>query len=345
MWQAGGVIRPLLAVDAPSLYFRAFHGIPTAAAAAADGTPVNAVRGFVDMLATLIRTRLPGRVVCALDADWRPAWRVDLVPSYKAHRVAPGGGEEVPGALVPQVPVILDVLDAVGIPALGVPGYEADDVLGTLAATQPGPVEVVSGDRDLFQLVDDGAGVRLLYCGRGMAKLEVADGAAVRTRFGVQAGQYADFAVLRGDPSDGLPGVAGVGERTAARLVTRHGSLAALLAALDDPDAGFAPGLRAKLAAARDYLAVATRVVEVARDVPLPPLDPDLPAAPADPDRLLALAEDRNLAGPCRRLVDALVAAGTAATSSATGPAARSPATELPRRPDPPVGRPSVVER
>lgn len=309
--------RPLLAVDAPSLYFRAFHGIPTAAATTADGTPVNAVRGFLDMLSTLIRTRAPGRLVCAMDADWRPAWRVALLPSYKTHRLSPRGGEEVPDLLVGQIPVILDLLAAVGIPSVGVAGYEADDVLGTLAATGPGPVEVVSGDRDLFQLVDDAAPVRLLYCGRGVANLEVFDEPAVQARYGVPAGAYVDFAALRGDPSDGLPGVAGVGEKTAARLVTRYGDLATIVSALDDPAAGFAPGLRGKLVAARDYLAVAPTVVRVVRDVPLPELDPVLPATPADPARLLALAGTWNLAGPCRRLVDTLAGAAEPSRSQA----------------------------
>lgn len=298
--------RPLLLVDAPSLYFRAYFGIPESAAKAPDGTPVNAVRGFVDMLANLVRTRRPDRLVCALDEDWRPAWRVELLPSYKRHRLAPGGGETVPDGLVPQIPIILEVLAALGIPAIGAPGYEADDVLGTLAAREPGPIEVASGDRDLFQLIDDEAEVRLLYCGRGVAKLEVCDDAAVRQRYGVPAAAYADFAALRGDPSDGLPGVPGVGEKTAARLIARYGGLAGVLAAMADPAAGFAPGLRAKLAAAADYLAVAPTVVRVARDVPLPKLDTALPAAPADPDRLLELAEQWNLAGSCRRLVDAM---------------------------------------
>ncbi|MBO4210093.1 5'-3' exonuclease [Micromonospora echinofusca] len=297
---------PLLLIDAPSLYFRAYFGIPESAARAADGSPVNAARGFLDMLASLIRTRQPDRMVCALDHDWRPDWRVALLPSYKAHRLAPEGGEVVPDTLTPQIPVILDVLAAIGIPALGAAGYEADDVLGTLATTQPGPVEVVSGDRDLFQLVDDTRPVRLLYVGRGVANLDDCDDAAVQARYGVPADRYADFAALRGDPSDGLPGVAGVGEKTAARLVTRYGGVAEIVAALDDPDAGFAPGLRTKLTAARDYLAVAPQVVRVARDVPLPELDTALPKAPTDPDRLLALAEQWNLASPCRRLVDAL---------------------------------------
>jgi len=300
--------RPLLLVDAPSLYFRAYFGIPESAARAPDGTPVNAVRGFLDMLATLIRARHPDRLICALDADWRPAWRVALLPSYKAHRLAPGRGdaEVVPDGLVPQIAVILDLLSALGIPAVGAAGYEADDVLGTLATREPGPVEVASGDRDLFQLVDDGKPVRLLYCGRGVAKLEVFDDAAVRQRYGVPAAGYADFAALRGDPSDGLPGVAGIGEKTAARLVDRYGDLAGILAATGDAKAGFAPGLRAKLAAAGDYLAKAPPVVRVARDIALPELPGMLPDTPADPDRLLDLAAKWNLAGPTKRLVDAI---------------------------------------
>ncbi len=302
--------RPLLLIDAPSLYFRAYFGIPESAAKAPDGTAVNAVRGFLDMLATLVRTRRPDRVICALDADWRPAWRVALLPSYKAHRLAPGGGTEevVPDGLVPQIPVLLDMLAALGIPALGAAGYEADDVLGTLATRHPGPIEVASGDRDLFQLVDDAKPVRLLYCGRGVAKLEVFDDAAVRAKYGVPAGGYADFAALRGDPSDGLPGVAGIGEKTAARLVDRYGSLDGILAATTDPQAGFAPGLRAKLVAAADYLAVAPTVVRVARDIVLPELTGALPPEPVDADRLLDLAAKWNLAGPTRRLVDAVCA-------------------------------------
>jgi 5'-3' exonuclease len=300
----------ILLVDAPSLYFRAYFGIPEKAAMTDDGRPVNAVRGFLDMLATLIRTRRPDRVVCALDYDWRPAWRVALIDTYKTHRLTPAGGEEVPDNLTPQVPVILDILAALGIVATGADGYEADDVLGTLATTEPGPVEVVTGDRDLFQLVDDAKPVRLLYVGRGVAKLEVCDDAWVQAKYGVPAAGYADFAALRGDPSDGLPGVPGVGEKTAAALITRHGNLAAMAAALDDPAAPFAAGVRAKLVAARDYLAVAPKVVEVARDVPLAGIDARLPAGGAlDADALLALAEAHNVAGPVRRLVDAVAAA------------------------------------
>jgi 5'-3' exonuclease len=167
---------------------------------------------------------------------------------------------------------------------------------------------VVTGDRDLFQLVDDSRGTRLLYCGRGVAKLEDADDALVLAKYGVPARWYADFAAMRGDPSDGLPGVAGVGDKTAARLVSRYGGISSILAALDDPDSGFAPGVRAKLEAARDYLAAALPVCQVALDVKLPDFDPAMPRSPRDPDALLALAERWNLAGSARRLVDALAA-------------------------------------
>ncbi|WP_308121055.1 5'-3' exonuclease [Paractinoplanes bogorensis] len=298
--------QPLLAVDSASLYFRAFHGVPEKAAMTSAGEPVNAVKGFLDMIAQLVRTRRPDRVVCALDNSWRPAWRVELVPSYKKHRVAHGDVEVVPPALEKQVPVLLEVLAAVGIPAFGVDGYEADDVLGTLAATQPGPVEVVSGDRDLFQLVDDERGTRLLYCGRGVSKLEDADNALVEAKYGVPAKWYADFAAMRGDASDGLPGVPGVGDKTAARLIMRYGGVDEILAALDDPDAGFAPGVRTKLSDARDYLTRALPVCKVALDVKLPEFDATMPRSPKDPEALYALADRWNLASSAKRLVDAL---------------------------------------
>ena len=298
--------RPLLIVDAASIYFRAYFGIPESAAKAPDGSPVNAVRGFMDMVATLVRTRRPDRLVCAMDADWRPAWRVALLPEYKSQRLTGAGGELVPDGLVPQVPIIEEVLEALGICAVGVPGYEADDVIGALAAREPGPVEVATGDRDLFQVIDDARGVRVLYCGRGVAKLEVMDDASVQAKYAVPAAGYADFAALRGDPSDGLPGVAGVGEKTAARLIARHGDLDGLLTALDDPSSGFAPGLKAKLVAGREYLVKARQVVRVAVDAPVPPVDCTMPREPVDAERLFALAEKWGLASPAKRMVDAL---------------------------------------
>jgi len=198
-------------LDTASLYFRAYYGVPDTLTAP-DGTPVNAVRGLLDMIARLVRARHPGQLVACLDADWRPAFRVAAIPSYKAHRAQPDGGEDVPAALAAQVPVIEDVLGAIGIAMAGAPGYEADDVIGTLAARASGPVEIVTGDRDLFQLVDDEKPVRVLYTMRGLTNLDVVNEAAVTARYHIPGRAYADFAVLRGDPSDGLPGVPGVGE-------------------------------------------------------------------------------------------------------------------------------------
>jgi 5'-3' exonuclease len=298
-------VRPLLLTDTASLYFRAFYGVPSTVRAP-DGTPVNAVHGLLDMLARLVADRRPGRLVCCLDTDWRPAFRVEVLPSYKAHRVAgPDGAEDVPADLAPQVPVLLDMLAALGVATCGVAGFEADDVIATLAAADPGPVDVVTGDRDLFAVVDDAREVRVLYVARGVARREVVDAAEVVRRYGVHPAQYADLAILRGDPSDGLPGVAGIGEKTAAGLLATFGSLpAALSAAIDDASA-VARG--PALVAARDYLQAALSVVPVRTDVPLPAgLDPTLPSAPDDPQRVLALAERWGLAGPTSRLVSAL---------------------------------------
>ena len=303
----------LMLLDSASLYFRAFHALPESLTAP-DGSPVNAVRGFCDMVARLVSTRRPSRLVACLDADWRPAFRVAAVPSYKAHRVGPDGGEAIPEGLVGQVPVIEQVLDAVGIARLGVAGFEADDVIATLAAREPGPVEVVSGDRDLFGVVRDGQGdrgpVRVLYTGRGLARMEVCGPAEVAARYGIPGRAYPDFAVLRGDPSDGLPGVAGVGDKTAAALVSRFGSLSGLLEALDRGQVeGFPAGARRRLGDAREYLDAAWQVVRAREDVPVPdPADmtDGLPAAPADPAALVELSTRWGLDSVLSRLLAAL---------------------------------------
>ncbi|MBD3148094.1 5'-3' exonuclease [Microbispora bryophytorum] len=293
-------------LDTPSLYFRAFYGIPESVTSP-DGMPVNAVRGLLDMIATLVRQHSPAQIVACMDADWRPAFRVAAIPSYKAHRVASGDEEEVPDTLAPQVPVIEEVLDALGIARVGVAGYEADDVIGTYATAATGAVDIVTGDRDLFQLVDDEKPCRALYTVRGIRNLQIVDEAFVREKYGIPGRAYADFATLRGDPSDGLPGVAGIGDKTAAALITRFGSLSALVAALDDGGAdGFPAGARNKLAAARDYLEVAPAVVRVARDAPVPDADITLPAAPRDPERLIALSEKHGLDSPLNRLLATL---------------------------------------
>ncbi|GII78075.1 5'-3' exonuclease [Sphaerisporangium rufum] len=297
----------LMLLDTPSLYFRAYHGVPESMKAP-DGMPVNAVRGLVDMIATLVRGYSPAELVACMDADWRPAFRVAAIPSYKAHRVATGDTEEVPDTLAPQVPVIERVLDAVGIARVGVPGYEADDVIGSYTAGASGAVDIVTGDRDLFQLVNDDQPCRVLYTIKGIRNLQVFDEAAVTERYGIPGRAYADFATLRGDPSDGLPGVPGVGDKTAAALITRFGSIEAMLAALDGGTVdGFPAGSRLKIEKARDYLAVAPAVVKVAADAPLPAeVSITRPVAARDPEALVALADRYGLDGPLNRLLAAL---------------------------------------
>ena len=273
-------------LDAASLYFRAFYGVPESMTAP-DGTPVNAVRGLLDFIARLVTVRKPERLIACLDEDWRPAFRVAAVPSYKAHRLlnAARNIEDIPRALVAQVPVILEVLDALGLAYVGAPGFEADDVIGTLAARDPGPVDVVTGDRDLFQVVDE---------------------SVVAAKYGIPGRAYAAFATLRGDPSDGLPGVAGVGDKTAATLVSRFGDIDRLLTAVDDLTSDLAPTLRRKLADARDYLAVAPLVVAVRTDVPLPEIAGKLPSEPRDPEALIELDERWNLDSSLNRVLNAM---------------------------------------
>jgi 5'-3' exonuclease len=293
----------LTLLDAPSLWYRAFHGIPSSVTAP-DGTPVGACRGFLDMTARLVRDTRPARLVACLDLDWRPAFRVAAVPSYKLHRTREGGAEDEPATLAPQVEVLLEVLDALGVATAGAQGYEADDVIGTLATREGGAVDVVTGDRDLLQLVDDAGPVRVLYT---VEKLKAYDETAVTAKHGIPGRTYAELAVLRGDPSDGLPGVKGVGEKTAAALISRFGSVDGVLAALDAGEQdGFPAGARAKLLAARDYLAVAPAVSRVVRDLPLPQLDDALPRTPRDPERLVALADRWGLDSPLERFLAAL---------------------------------------
>ncbi|MCM6775464.1 5'-3' exonuclease [Nocardia sp. CDC159] len=311
---------PLLLLDGASLWFRAFHAIPEKITAP-DGRPVNALRGFTDMVAALITRHAPSRLVVCLDLDWRPRFRVELVPSYKAHRLdeaagAEPGAEVVPDTLTPQVDMILEVLEAAGIATAGSEGLEADDVIGTLATRErTDEVIVVSGDRDLLQLVRDEPAppVRVFYVGRGLAKAELYGPAEVAAKYGVpqrNAGPaYADMATLRGDASDGLPGVPGIGDKSAATLISRFGSLDALIAAVHDPDSDLARGVRAKLAAADDYLKAAAPVVQVVRDAPIVFSGPDpLPTTPAHPDRLHTLATTYNAESPVKRLVTAMSA-------------------------------------
>jgi len=261
----------LLLLDSASLYFRAFFGVPDSLKAP-DGTVVNAVRGMLDFVATLAVQYRPDAIVAAWDDDWRPAWRVALIPSYKAHRVAEvtSAGlseEEVPDLLSPQVPVIAEALTMLGIPVVGAEGAEADDIIGSLARLWEGPVDIVTGDRDLFQLIDDNHPTRVLYTARGVGNHDVVDAAWIRGKYAVEPSQYLDFAVMRGDASDGLPGVPGIGEKTAATLLATYGDLDGIEAAATDPASDLRPRIRQSLLDSRDYIKAARTVVAVREDV------------------------------------------------------------------------------
>lgn len=306
---------PYLIVDTATLYFRAYFGVPKKLVDA-SGRPVNALHGLLDMLARLIDQYSPARVICCWDVDWRPAWRVDLVPSYKAHRLAPRTVETTAGQpvqleavedeLAQQVPWIKECLDAVGLPVAGASGYEADDVAGTLArrlAASGEQVIVVTGDRDLFQVV--GSQIKVAYVARGVARHELVDDAWLVAAYGIIGAQYADFATLRGDPSDGLPGVAGIGAKTAAALLNRYGDLDAVLEAASDPASQMALRQRQQLTDAAAYLRRA-RLVVAAADVGVPSIDISLPPGRADLVRSAELAAGHNVRGPMSRLLKAL---------------------------------------
>lgn len=258
--------------------------------------PVNAAYGFLNMLARLVSDRHPDYLVCASDANWRPEWRVDLVDSYKSHRV----GLEQP-ALDVQVPVIAGVLRAAGIPVAGSRDYEAEDVIGALIPRCPGPVEIVSGDRDLFQLVRDPC-VCVLYPKRGVSELTRVDEDYIRSKYGIPGRAYGDFALLRGDASDGLPGVAGIGAKTAAALISRYGSLTAVIAAALTGDGTGALG---KVRKGLDYLDRAARVVLISDEAPTGEVDMRCPSGRATPE-LMALADRYGLTSPVKRLQAAL---------------------------------------
>jgi 5'-3' exonuclease len=291
----------LMLFDTASLYYRAFYGMPETVTAP-DGTPVNAIRGLLDAMARLVKDYRPQRLVACLDADWRPAFRTDAIPEYKRHRAEPDGSEQTPPGLALQIPLITQVLIAAGIAIAEHDGYEADDVIATLAATATQPVDVVTGDRDLFQLVDDKRQVRVLYTVKGLGRLEPMTELEVGKKYDIPGDKYADFAVLRGDPSDGLTGVPGIGEKTAAALIRSFGSLDSLKNALDKGHGGFPPGTRKKLEAGRAYLDIAPPVVRTAIDVPLAvDIDGSLPATPPDGEVLTEIGAELGLGSSLTR--------------------------------------------
>ena len=275
-----------LLVDGSSMFFRAFYAIPQTMRGP-DGSLINAVRGTLDNLARYVTDRRPRHVAFTTDEDWRPDWRVELIPSYKEHRT----GEPIPPALIPQVPIILDSLAAVGVDVVGLEDYEAEDIIASLMTKVQRPIEIASGDRDLFSLIEDRE-VVVLYPEKG--GIAYVDEAEVESRYSIPGRAYGDYAILRGDPSDGLPGLAGVGPKKAAELVKRYGTVAAMIEAgvFRDSDAV--------------YLEKAQRVVPPVRDLPVMVPRGRRDSYPEDPKRVEELGREYGVASNLERLIKAL---------------------------------------
>lgn len=296
----------LMLLDSASLWYRAYYGMPDTLLAP-DGTPVNAIRGYLDMTARLIGMYSPKRIVACIEGDWRPSWRVELFPDYKANRVDEDGeGEEEPDLLTPQIPILLDLLDLFGIPMVGVDDYEADDVMATFAVKEQGPIRIVTGDRDLFQLVDDKRDVKVVYLARGLSQHDLVDLAWVSRKYEIPGDRYALFAMFRGDPSDGLPGVRGIGEKGAALIAKNFATTDEVLAGAHAAHPALTPALAKKIIAGTDYLKIAPTLVHCATDVALPKLDLSMPKSPGDLSKIYEVKERYGLGASVDRLIAAL---------------------------------------
>ena len=296
----------LMLLDSASLWYRAYYGMPDTLLAP-DGTPVNAIRGYLDMTARLIGMYSPNRIVACIEGDWRPSWRVDIFPDYKASRLEEDGeGEEEPDLLTPQIPILLDLLDEFGIPMVGVDDYEADDVMATFAVKEPGPTRIVTGDRDLFQLVDDKRDVKVVYLAKGLSQHDLVDKAWISRKYAIPGDRYALFAMFRGDPSDGLPGVKGIGEKGAALIANNFADVDEAQRGARDAHPSLKPALAKKIIEGADYLKIAPTLVNCARDVALPSLDISMPTKPADLSKIYEIKERYGLGASVDRLISAL---------------------------------------
>ena len=293
-------------LDSASLWYRAYYGMPDTLLSP-EGEPINAIRGYLDMTARLIGMYKPDRIVACIEGDWRPTWRVELFPAYKANRLeANGDEEEEPETLTPQIPILLDFLDALGIPMLGVDDYEADDVMASFAVREKGPIRIVTGDRDLFQLVDDKADIKVVYLAKGISQHDLVDIKWVSDKYGIPGDRYSLFATLRGDPSDGLPGVRGIGEKGAALIANNFSDIAQLQAAAEKGHPALTPNLAKKVREGADYLKIAPTLVTCARDVPIPKMDIKMPIKPADLSEIYRMKERYGLGASVDRLITAL---------------------------------------
>jgi 5'-3' exonuclease len=292
-------------LDSASLWYRAYFGMPDTLVSP-SGEPVNAIRGYLDMTSKLISIYKPNRLVACIEGDWRPSWRVDLFPEYKANRLDVEGEEEEPDTLGPQIPILLDLLEAFGIPLVGVDDYEADDVMASYAVTEPGPTKIVTGDRDLFQLVDDKRKIAVVYLAKGITNHDHVDIKWIANKYDIPGERYALFAMIRGDASDGLPGIRGIGEKGAAIIAKQFTSLPEVMKAAEKDDERLTPNARKKLLESAEYAKIAPKLVHCALDVPLPKLDLRMPKRPGNLDEICQYQKDYGLGASVDRLISAL---------------------------------------
>lgn len=295
----------LMLLDSASLWYRAYFGMPDTLLSP-KGEPVNAIRGYLDMTSRLLVKYQPKRLVACLEGDWRPSWRVELFPDYKLNRLDEEGDEEEPDTLGPQIPILLDVLDALGISVLGVDDYEADDLIATFSTKQKGPIRIVTGDRDLFQLVDDKRDIKVIYLAKGISNHDLVDLQWISKKYEIPGDRYALFAMIRGDSSDGLPGIRGIGEKGAASIANQFESLEEVMAGAVTGDERLTPNLCKKLLASADYAAIAPKLVSCATDIALPEMSIDLPTKPKSMEKINLLKEEYGLGTSIDRIVSAL---------------------------------------
>ena len=295
----------LMLLDSASLWYRAYFGMPDTLLSP-KGEPVNAIRGYLDMTSRLLVKYQPRRLVACLEGDWRPSWRVELFPDYKLNRLDEEGDEEEPDTLGPQIPILLDVLDALGISVLGVDDYEADDLIATFSTKQKGPIRIVTGDRDLFQLVDDKRDIKVIYLAKGISNHDLVDLQWISKKYEIPGDRYALFAMIRGDSSDGLPGIRGIGEKGAASIANQFESLEEVMAGAVTGDERLTPNLCKKLLASADYAAIAPKLVSCATDIALPEMSIDLPTKPKSMEKINLLKEEYGLGTSIDRIVSAL---------------------------------------
>ena len=295
----------LMLLDSASLWYRAYFGMPDTLVSP-SGLQVNAIRGYLDMTSKLINLYKPNRIVACLEGDWRPSWRVELFPDYKMNRLDESGEEEEPDTLSPQIPILLDLLEALGFPMLGVDDYEADDLMATFAVNQPGPVRIVTGDRDLFQLVDDKRDVKVVYLAKGIANHDLVDLKWIEQKYQIPGDRYGLFAMIRGDASDGLPGIKGIGEKGAASIAKQFTNLDEVMKAAINDDERLTTNIRKKLLESSEYAKIAPKLVGCATDVSIPEMKIDLPNKPLDTQKIQDIKEEFGLGTSVDRIMNAL---------------------------------------